>query len=451
MKKWTNESVARLSGENDPVDEVRRRVRKIVFDAIDDGWSGPPFDPVALAQRLDIQVVPNDDVRDARLITREGKTRIEFNPNRPRGRARYSIAHEIGHTIFPDFADRIRNRTAHHDFGADEWQLEALCNIAAAEIVMPVGSLEPLSVADVSIEKLMEARKKFDVSAEAFLIRCVEASDDNVAMFCASRIESGSSEGRYRVDYSISSPTWSIPSRRSFSLLPLSTVVRECTAIGYTATGVESWVGDSPLRVECVGIPPYPGQKYPRVVGLLLPSDARPVETIRYVKGNALDINARTVRTAVIVQVVNDATPNWGGAGFSMAVLRKWPKAQDEFRSWASSELRLGGVHFAEVVDGVFVASIVAQRGYGPAKTPRIRYGALEEGIHAIAQFAAEKEASVHMPRIGCGQAGGRWDVIREIIASAFAPRETSVTVYDLPDRPITPPSGQLELGSAAR
>ena len=66
--------------------------------------------------------------------------RIEYNPNRPRERRRYSVAHEIAHTLFPDCAKRVRHRGSHHGKrpGSDDWQLEALCNIAAAEILMPV-------------------------------------------------------------------------------------------------------------------------------------------------------------------------------------------------------------------------------------------------------------------------------------------------------------------------
>src|SRR5207245_1567973 len=38
----------------------------------------------------------------------DGRIQIEFNPNKPKGRLRYSIAHELAHTLFPDRAEAVR-------------------------------------------------------------------------------------------------------------------------------------------------------------------------------------------------------------------------------------------------------------------------------------------------------------------------------------------------------
>ena len=35
---------------------------------------------------------------------------LVYNPSRPRGRLRFSIAHEIGHTLFADVAPRFEER-----------------------------------------------------------------------------------------------------------------------------------------------------------------------------------------------------------------------------------------------------------------------------------------------------------------------------------------------------
>lgn len=44
---------------------------------------------------------------------------------------------------------------------------------------------------------------------------------------------------------------------------------------------------------------------------------------------------------------------------------------------------------------------------------------------------AAELGASVHMPRIGCGLAGGKWSRIEPLIERRLAGRGVPVTVYD--------------------
>ena len=41
--------------------------------------------------------------------------------------------------------------------------------------------------------------------------------------------------------------------------------------------------------------------------------------------------------------------------------------------------------------------------------------------------------ATVHMPRIGCGEAGGDWNIVSEMIDEALCRESIPVTVYDLP------------------
>lgn len=64
---------------------------------------------------------------------------------------------------------------------------------------------------------------------------------------------------------------------------------------------------------------------------------------------------------------------------------------------------------------------------------PPVRYEAIREGLRATAVFAREQGASVHMPRIGAGLGGGRWEVISAIIEEELADQDVEVTVYDLP------------------
>jgi O-acetyl-ADP-ribose deacetylase (regulator of RNase III) len=371
---------------------------------------------------------------------------IEFNPNRPPARVRYSLAHEIAHTLFPDCRDQIRNRSATHEITGDEWQLEALCNIAAAEFLMPAGSLPHLHGEALSIDSLMELRKQFQVSAEALLIRVAKLSDDPCAAFCATRIESGNSAGRYRLDYSIPSATWGGHLQRG-RLLPADSHVRECTAIGYTAKAAEDWagvVGD--VYIECVGISPYPGASFPRVVGVLRAEHLSSREQVfTELVGDATD--PRGAGAKMIVHIVNDRTPRWGGRGFAAAVARKWKHVQEEFVEWATSErgrLRLGTVHQVELQPELTLVHMIAQHGYGPSATPRIRYSALRTCLEEVTRQAKHRGASVHMPRIGAGEAGGNWQLVEEIISSTLGAAGVPVFVYDLPNaaRPQQPQIG---------
>jgi hypothetical protein len=254
--EWTNPSVIAFAGNQDPLDAIVRRARETVFQAFDKGWSGPPFDPIKLAGLLNISVRAHADVVDARTVpTGAGKFTIEFNPQQNRGRVRFSVAHEIAHTFFPDCALAVRHRGA---------------------------------------------------------------------------------------------------------------------------------------RVIC--------------------------------------------------HIVNDGAVVWGGRGFAANLRRRHPKVQEDFKDWAGSsreQLRLGNVHFANIDPGLVVASMIAQRGYGPSTTPRIRYGALQQCLETVARNC-KPGSSVHMPRIGTGAAGGSWPLIESIIVDKLLTAGLAVTVYDLPnsDRP---------------
>lgn len=60
-----------------------------------------------------------------------------------------------------------------------------------------------------------------------------------------------------------------------------------------------------------------------------------------------------------------------------------------------------------------------------------MRYEAIDSAPGAVAERAAELGASVHMPRIGCGPAGGTWSRIEPLIEKRPAGRGIPVTVYD--------------------
>ena len=178
---WTNPSVKTFAAGGDPIARITEEAKALVFRAVQDRWQGPPFDPFWMAQYRGISVVQRTDIQDARLVTPpKGKPVIEYNPNQPYARMRFSIAHEIGHTLFSDYRETTRNRQQLLRGRTDNWQLELLCNLAAAEILMPsVPILDELG-GDVTLAKLMSLWKKYDVSSEAFLIRTASVTNQQI-------------------------------------------------------------------------------------------------------------------------------------------------------------------------------------------------------------------------------------------------------------------------------
>jgi Zn-dependent peptidase ImmA (M78 family) len=300
-----------------------------------------------IADLLKIPVEANGDVVDARTVATTAGIKIEFNPTKPRERVRFSIAHEIAHTLFSDVAEQTRHRHG-PTTSPDEWQLEMLCNLAAAEFVMPLGSLPPTDQLP-PIEQLMIDRRKFDVSAEAFLMRVVKTTAEPALMFCASAVKSEEVAPSYRVDYSVASK--SAPAVLAASArIPKDSIVHSCTAIGQTIHASERWISENPLPIECVGIPAFVGAIYPRVAGIVRfrPQDAE-ADTFQIVHGNVLSPVGPGPK--IVCQLVNDQARVWGG-GVARAAAQKFPEAQQEFGRWIlqiPKRERLGHVHFSDV------------------------------------------------------------------------------------------------------
>lgn len=444
---WTHPSVRALKA-SDPVEEICSRAQTLVLDAIQTGWSGPPFDPIHLAELLKIEVRPKEERDDACLLPlSSGKFRIEFNPNRPKARIRYSIAHELAHTLFPDCDAEIRHRLTRRKQKHDDWQLEMLCNLAAAEILMPLDSFDPLGAEAFGIDQALSLRKTFDVSMEAILLRWIRRTREASAVFTASNAGDDLRFG-YHLDYLVGSRNWPVSLPNGIAL-PKNSAPTECTAIGFTAKRIETWPtrNADKVRVECVGISPYPGRKFPRVVGIItshvrLGNSAGMV----YLEGDATE--PRGAGPNILAHVVNDKTPNWGAA-FGLAVRTKWPQVQAAFREWAeaSGSLRLGETFHSEISPALTVFQMVCQRGYGPATKPGLRYTALRSCLQQLADYALATHSSIHMPRIGSGEAGGSWGLIQQLIDETLCARGLNVTVYTLPgSRTLSGNAGQRQL-----
>lgn len=434
---WTNPSVRQLAGDLDPIEAITNKARQVVLDAIEQGWKGPPFDPLVLARMLGLDIQPREDLADAQVVAAPvGRLRIEFNPSRPRGRLRYSIAHEIAHTFFADVAAQTRHRTPTGAFEEvaddDEWQVELLCNVAASELLVPGLALpsDELDAAAEDINRLMAIRARFDISTEAMLRRVAQATTKPLTVVAAAH---ASEPATFRVDYTAASLSWDLGLLRG--ALIYSPVMGECTAVGYTAVGTETWEGCEETSVQAVGIPPYPGQRLPRVGAVARPLAEINLEPpITYLTGDAT--RPRGSGPRIIAHVTNDQARAWGGRGFAMALKRAQPQAADAYRAWTIANvdnLRLGNVHLVEMADGISVASLVAQEGFGGSGPPRLRYSALAECLAKLAVAAERSTASVHMPRIGIGQAGGVWHLVADLIEDKLSRSGVKVTVYTRP------------------
>lgn len=155
---------------------------------------------------------------------------------------------------------------------------------------------------------------------------------------------------------------------------------------------------------------------------------------LQYVIGDAT--NPVNSGRQIIAHCCNDA--GYWNAGFVRALSARFHQPEREYHRWAKetspTPLPLGEVQFVKVRTGLCVANIIGQSGIRSKTNERpIRYDALRKGLARIRDLALAHNASVHMPRLGAGLAGGSWIVISQLIESELCDHGVPVTVYDLP------------------
>lgn len=153
---------------------------------------------------------------------------------------------------------------------------------------------------------------------------------------------------------------------------------------------------------------------------------------IEYVRGDATTPLGKGPK--VIAHVCNDLG-GWG-KGFVLALSRRWPEPERAYRRWhrerAGNDFGLGAVQLVQVGPLLWVANMVGQHGIRTgSKGVPVRYEAIDAALAALAPQALALGASVHLPRIGCGLAGGRWERVEPLIAARLVEPGLAVTVYD--------------------
>lgn len=154
---------------------------------------------------------------------------------------------------------------------------------------------------------------------------------------------------------------------------------------------------------------------------------------ITYVKGDATDPQADGEK--FIVHCCNDI--GLWGSGFVVALSDKWREPEAAFREGRFTEENLGGIQFIKVEPDITVVNLIGQHGVRRDNNPRpVRYDAIHDGLSRLQSTfdGLEIAATVHMPRMGAGLAGGNWRIISTIIEETIT---VPVFVYDLPPHPL--------------
>lgn len=154
------------------------------------------------------------------------------------------------------------------------------------------------------------------------------------------------------------------------------------------------------------------------------------------VKGDATTPILAEDEYGIIPHVCNNAG-GWG-AGFVMALSKKWPEPESQYRlGHQKGYTQLGANCIVNVAPGLYVANMVAQHSYKSADNPRpLKYDALVCAMAAVREEAktlakTAGKVSIHCPKFGSDLAGGNWDFITCLIEDIWLEAGIDVTVYE--------------------
>lgn len=119
------------------------------------------------------------------------------------------------------------------------------------------------------------------------------------------------------------------------------------------------------------------------------------------------------------------------GAGIAKQLRNKYPRLFNEYKKYLATHPRpLGTVSYHAVNGKPIVANIFGQDGYG-RRGRHTDYKALENALWDVAIKSYDNGLVVGLPYgIGCGLAGGSWDIVYKIIQDIFT--EVDCYLYKL-------------------
>lgn len=137
---------------------------------------------------------------------------------------------------------------------------------------------------------------------------------------------------------------------------------------------------------------------------------------INYVKGDVTNVQDTEFNRNIIIPHICNDIGAWG-AGFVLALSKKWQQPEMAYRRLSKEELELGLVQFVRVEKNVIVANMIAQHGIRSKTNPSpIIYDILKDCLQQVDEMAHGTASNVHMPKIGAGLTGGDWNSIESLI-----------------------------------
>lgn len=120
------------------------------------------------------------------------------------------------------------------------------------------------------------------------------------------------------------------------------------------------------------------------------------------------------------------------GAGLAKQIRNKYPVVFKEYKKFVDSQSNkynlLGAQQLVSISEQKYISNLFGQKGIGRFQQ-QSDYEALESSLTKLLYLAETSNLSVALPHgVGCGLAGGDWDIVYEIIDKVF--QDYGVTLY---------------------
>lgn len=142
---------------------------------------------------------------------------------------------------------------------------------------------------------------------------------------------------------------------------------------------------------------------------------------INYILGDVFNLEDTVGGNKIIPHVCN--CNNGWGKGFVLALSKQWKEPEKSFKKLFSETPKkewpnlLGTTQFIKVKDNIFVANMIAQKGYKTIDNPiPLQLKKLKKCMDEVCEFAVATNASIHAPKFGSGLSGAKWDQIDKLI-----------------------------------
>lgn len=162
---WRSAAASRLLKLANGTKTVEEAIEQLAQRYLD-GVKCPPTDLDSVGSKLRVNAFEVADIPGSGELRRDGNGfRIFYSTYLPVGRRRFTIAHELGHALLEQTGSGVPRKGK---------ELERLCDMFAAELLMPKSVFLEMAQGEVSTQSIIDIARQFQTSITATGLRYAE-------------------------------------------------------------------------------------------------------------------------------------------------------------------------------------------------------------------------------------------------------------------------------------